>query len=237
MAWIAFARYGSLAVMALTAGCVTGPEPIVVYEDQRTSVAVAFDPRAESGHDHPVTLSPSQIARVLTGIRAVGKDVSGLAFYKSKESSFAFLPSQVELLSPHISQAFKKASPQDLVTFYLINKESGGIYVTSGGVFYRRGHLYVILANAHTSPSSVQYESAYEPNLRDQPLLPIARYKFEVSFESNDAWIPNSQAKKQDQYDASYVDEAKMLVIDLSRLPGEPTPVSPTMPSPAVRPR
>jgi hypothetical protein len=80
----------------------------------------------------------------------------------------------------------------------------------------------VILANVHTSPSSVQYENTYEPNLGDQPLLPIARYKFEVSFEPADAWIPNRQAKKQDQYDRSYVDEAKLLVIDLSRLPAGP---------------
>lgn len=226
--------------MALLVGCAAGPEPIVVYEDQRTSVWIQYDPKAGLGHNHPVALSPSQIAKVLTGIRVIGRDVSGLAFFKSKEGSSAFPPSQVVLLSPYISRAFTKASPQDMVTFYLVTNDGGAIHATSGGLFYRKGHLYVILANAHTSPSSVQYENTYEPNQRDQPLLPIARYKFEVSFDSKDAWIPNSQAKKQDQYDADYVDESKLLVIDLSRLPADPAislpPALPPAGAPASRP-
>lgn len=236
MAWVALARFGSLALMALTVGCAAGPEPIVVYEDQRTSVWITFDPKAGSGHDHPAALPPQQIARVLSGIKAIGRDVSGLILFKDKEGYSVFPPSQISLLSPHIAKAFTKASPQDMVTFYLVTRDGGGIYATSGGVFYRRGHLYVILANAHTSSSSVQYESTYEPNLREQPLLPIARYKFEASFEFKDAWIPNSEAKRQDQYDASYEDESKLLVIDLSRLPAEPASAPPPALVPTPRP-
>jgi hypothetical protein len=208
-----------LTLLTLAAGCATGPAPIVVHEDRQASVRVHFDPESGSGHDHPVSLAPEQVAGVLQGIRVSGRDVIvGFGVFGDKKGSPAFLPSQVATLAPHLSQAMRKASPRDMATFYLVTN-LGGVHVTSGGMFHRRGHLYVILANAHTSPSSIQYENTYEPNLGDQPLLPIARYKFEVSFEPADAWIPNSQAKKQDQYDRSYVDEAKQLVIDLSRLP------------------
>jgi hypothetical protein len=230
------ARFGSLALMALLAGCATGPAPIVVYEDQQTSVWLQFDPEAGTGHDHPASLAPEQMARMLQGIRVTGRDViGGFGLFGEKKGSPVFTPSQITMLAPYLSQAMKKASPQDMVTFYLITN-GGGSRVTSGGLFHRKGHLYVILANAHTSPSSVQYENTYEPNLHDQPLLPIARYKFEVSFEPKDAWIPNSQAKRQDQYDAYYVDESKLLVIDLSRLMADPAIPSPPVPSPRGAP-
>lgn len=228
----ALARFGSLVVFALAAGCTTGPAPIVVHEDRQTSVRLQFDPEAGTGHDHPVSLAPEQLARILQGIRVAGRDVVvGFGLFGDRQGSPAFLPSQAAALAPHLSQALKKASPRDLATFYLITNV-GGIRVTSGGIFHRKGHLYVILANAHTSPSSVQYETTYEPNLGDQPLLPIARYKYEVSFEPAEAWIPNSRAKTQDQYDRSYMDESKVVVIDLSRITTEPAPTPTAVPSP-----
>jgi hypothetical protein len=221
----------------MVAGCATGPAPIVVYEDRQTSVWIQYDPEAGTDHDHPASLTPEQLARILQGIRVIGRDVvGGFGLFGDKKGSPAFSPSQMTMLAPYLSQAMKKASPRDMVTFYLITN-GGGVRVTSGGLFHRKGHLYVILANAHTSPSSVQYENTYEPNLRDQPLLPIARYKFEVLFEPTDAWVPNSRAKTQDQYDRSYVDESKLLVIDLSRLPAEPASTTPPAPPTPATPR
>lgn len=231
MTWAVLARLGSLTVLTLAAGCATGPAPIMVHEDRQTFVRVQFDPEAGTDHDHPVSMAPEQIIRILQGIRVRGRDVIvGFGAFGDKKGSPAFLPSQAAMLAPYLSQAMKKASPRDMATFYLIT-DIGGVRVTSGGMFHRKGHLYVILANAHTSPSSVQYETSYEPNLGDEPLLPIARYKFEVSFEPADAWIPNSRARTQDQYDRSYVDEAKVLVIDLSRVPAESARTSPAVPS------
>ena len=212
------AHFGSLALVAMVVGCATGPAPIVVYEDRQASVWIQYDPEAGTGHDHPASLAPEQMSMILQGIRVMGRDVvGGFGFFGDKKGTPAFTPSQMTMLAPYLSQAFRKASPQDLVTFYLVTS-GGDVRVTSGGLFHRKGHLYVILANAHTSPSSVQYENTYEPNLRDQPLLPIARYKFEASFEPADAWVPNSRAKTQDQYDRSYVDKSKLLVIDLGRM-------------------
>lgn len=229
------ARFGSLALVTMVVGCATGPAPIVVYEDQQASVLIQFDPEAGTGHDHPASLAPEQMTRILQGIRVMGRDVvGGFGLFADKKGSPAFSSSQMTMLAPYLSQAMKKASPRDMVTFYLLTN-SGGVRVTSGGFFYRRGHLYVILANAHTSPGAVQYENTYEPNLRDQPLLPIVRYKFEALFEPKDAWVPNSRAKTQDQYDRSYVDESKLLVIDLNRMTTQPEPSRENTPSiPAV---
>jgi hypothetical protein len=94
-------------------------------------------------------------------------------------------------------------------------------------LFVQQDRLYFILANAYTSPSSVQYENTYEIDTRDQPLLPIVRYKFTAGFSPQEAWIANSKVRGTESYER-YVDEAKLLVIDLPRLFAQPhQPLSP----------
>jgi hypothetical protein len=221
-------------MLLLLAECAV-PAPIAIYEDKHDSIWLMFDPEAGAGHSHPASIAPEQLAIVLRGVRGQGRDViGGFGLFQEDDSAPVFSLAEITLLAPFLSQALKKASPQDMVTFYLtVPDPNRGKLVTSGGLFVRGGRLYLILANARTSPSSVQYENTYEIDTRDQPLLPIARYKFTVGFTPREAWIPNAQAKKQDGYEG-YVDESKLLVIDLSRLPAE-NPSSPT-PSPAGQP-
>lgn len=221
-------------VLLLLAGCAV-PAPIPIYEDKHEAIWLMFDPEAGAGHDHPASIAPEQLATVLRGVRVSNRDViTGFGRFEEDDSMAAFSLADVTRLVPFLSQALKKASPKDMVTFYLtVSNPNRGKLVTSGGLFVRGGRMYLILANARTSPSSVQYENTYEIDTRGQPLLPIARYKFIVGFVPREAWIRNAQAKKQDGYER-YVDESKLLVIDLPRLLAE-TPSSPT-PSPAGQP-
>ncbi len=92
-----------------------------------------------------------------------------------------------------------------------------GKLITSGGLFVRDQRLHFILANSRTSPSSGLYETGYEFDNRSEPLLPIARWKFKAGFSPKEALIPNSQVRGTDEY-RRYLDEAKLLVIDLPRL-------------------
>ena len=81
--------------------------------------------------------------------------------------------------------------------------------------------LYVILANHPTTPSVRPYEGvAHELDNRDSPLIPIERYGFQVGFEPDDAWVrgPRLRAPAGRR---GFVDEAKLVVIDLSRLRAE----------------
>jgi len=203
----------------LLTGCGAGPAPIKIYEDDRNVIALQFDSMAGTGHSHPVSLEPGHIATILSGVRLQGRDViGGFGAFAGKETSPAFTPAESVLLASALSQALKKASPKDLATFYLATLVPGkGVLITSGGVFVRSSHLYLILANARTSPLSVQYENTFTPDMRDSPLMAIARFKFSVSFSPQEALIANSQAKEQDGYEG-YVDESKMVVIDLKRL-------------------
>jgi len=220
---------GALVGGLLLAGCVAGPAPIVIYQDQLHSVRLTFDPEAGAGHSHPAALTAEQIAQVLRGVWVKHRDiVGGFGLFGDKEGVPAFSVTHVARLAPYVSQALSRASAQDMVTFYVITGDpSQGKLVTSGGLFVRQDRLYFILANAYTSPSSVQYENTYEIDTRDQPLLPIARYKFTAGFSPQEAWIPNSKVRGTESYER-YVDEAKLLVIDLPRLFAQPhQPLSP----------
>lgn len=221
LAWVHLIRFGCAAVAAgeLLAGCATGPAPIAIYESRQESVWLHFDPKAGTGHSHPASITPEHMTAVLKGVRVKNRDViGGFDLLSGADGSPAFSSKEILALGPHLSQALKKASPKQIATFYLIEATpEQGALVTSGGVFIRNTYLYLILANARTSPFSVQYENTFTPDMRDNPLMAIARFKFTVSFSPPDLRIANSQAKEKDLYDG-YVDESKMVVIDLARV-------------------
>jgi hypothetical protein len=129
-----------------------------------------------------------------------------------------FTDKDVAALAPHLVAGLAKASPVDLVSFYLAQRGSNRApLITSGGVFIRNQRLYLILANARTSPSSIQYETTYETNSLSNPLLPIARFKFVAGFVPADWRVVTSEAKRLDDWDG-FLDESKVLVIDLARI-------------------
>jgi hypothetical protein len=203
----------------VSAGCATDPPPIVIHEDPSESVWLKFDPRSGAGHSHPATVSADLMASVLRGIRVRGRDVvGGFGYFADQDSVPAFLPKDIPDLAARLSLALSKASPKDMATFYLTRNElNRGKVITSGGVFVRGRYLMLIVANAHTSPFSVQYENTSTIDTRDQPLLPIARFKFTAEFSPPDVRIPNAQVQGDENY-GGYVDNSKLLVLDLARL-------------------
>lgn len=213
----------SLLLGWLSAGCVTEPPPIVIHEEPNSSIWLMFDPEAgRPGHSHPATFTPEQMELVLKGVSVVDRNrVIGEArelFAHDQEVTQAFSAAQVKALAPLLAQAFKKASPVDMVTFYLLTgeKERGKV-VTSGGLFVRKGRLYFIFANFRTSPATKIYETTYEIEARDMPLLPVARFLYIVGFKPKEAWIPNGEVRGKDGYER-YLDESKLIIIDLDRL-------------------
>lgn len=203
----------------MSGACVGGPPPIVIHEDRDLSVWLRFDPASGAGHRHPADISPDRMSTVLAGLRVVPRNALGSLFVGEQEGDPVFVPTEVSRLAPLLSEAFRKASPRDMVTFYLVGGNKGtGPLVTSGGLIARNGYLYVILANARTSPSTRLYETSHEVDTRDDPVLPIARFNFLVRFDPPTAEIPKTQPQVQDTSE-HYVDPAKVVVIDLAKLP------------------
>ncbi|MGH7773836.1 MAG: hypothetical protein ACREQA_16550 [Candidatus Binatia bacterium] len=229
---------GLLWLMAATlVSCVTTPAPIVIYEDRRDSIWLKFDPEAGTGHSHPYSMTSEQMAKILRGVWVKHREViAGFGLLGEGEGAPAFSGSEIAILTPYLAEALRKASPKDMVTFYVTRGDPTlGQLVTSGGLFVQDNRMYFILANSHTSPSSVQYENTYEFEARDEPLIPIARHKFTVGFSPKEAWIPNAAVRGKEGYER-YLDESKLLVLDLPRLMTETqtptTKFTPTSPKP-----
>jgi len=217
-----------MAWSLLLAGCSLAPAPILIHDDANDSVWLMSDPEAGAGHSHPAVVSPEQLAAVLQGVRIQKRDALGLGgLFQQTGSAPAFTAREIALLTRHLPQALRKASPRDLATFYLISPDPVlGRVVTSGGLFVRQGRWYLILANAKTSPHAVQYENTYAIDTRDRPLLPIVPLKFVVGFSPAGAWIPNRDMRGKDGY-GGYLDDSKLLVIDPARLAERARPAAP----------
>lgn len=229
----AAALWAWAAAAPWVAGCVTEPAPIVIYEDKLDSVWLMFDPRASgAGHSHPVTIPPDRMAAILEGVRVADRSqIIGTVNRDETEWSPAFTPIQIRNLAPRLSEALRKASPKDLATFYLsIPDKDHGKVVTSGGAFVRDGRLYFRLANYRTMPSAKIYETTYEIDTRDSPLLPTARFQFALGFHPKEAWIPNDVLRGKDGYEW-YMDESKQVIIDLARLSDRSPSAPVTIPS------
>jgi hypothetical protein len=211
----------NILATGLAAGCSVSPPPIPVYEGPGLAVQLRYDPKAGPGHSHPAVVPPEHIAETLRGLRLYGRDVLGtFGALGDHQGSPAFGEREASFLAPHLAAGLAKASTRDLVTFHLVQRDNQGApLVTSGGVFVRGRHFYIILANARTSPSSIQYETTYEPNSRTNPLLPIARFKYAAGYEPADQRIPTSDAKRVDGWEG-YLDESKVVVVDLEGLGG-----------------
>jgi hypothetical protein len=205
--------------LVLVIGCTVSPTPILIRDEPSLLVDVAYDPHAGAGHSHPARISQEQIVSALRGLQLQGRDVMGtFGLFEQDRESAAFLERDVAILAPFVATGLAKASPRDLVRFYLVQRDSRQApLITSGGLFLRNQHLYVILANGRTSPSSVQYENTYEPNFRLDPLLPIARFKFKVAFRPGEWRVATHEAKKADGWEG-YLDESKVVVVDLTLL-------------------
>ncbi len=204
-------------------GCVAGPPPIPISEDRTHGVWVEFDPESGHGYDHPVSLAPERVAQVLRGLYVVQRDVvAGFGLLSSPKGASVLREEEAQYVATSISRALAKASPKELVTFFLI---AGGTedhpLITSGGLFVRGGHMHVILANGRSTPFGVQYENTYRLDPRDSPLVPIAPRKFKAGFSPGEAWIKNEQLRGTEEF-RGYSDESKLVIVDLSKLPPPP---------------
>ncbi len=227
-----------VTLVVTTIGCTTTPPAIRIHEELGQIIEVAFDPHAGSGHSHPATVSPAQIAAALKGLTIRERDtITGLGIF-GDDSSPALTEKTINVLTPYLVLGLAKASPRDLVTFFIAHREyRRAPLITSGGVFVRNQHLYVILANARSSLGGNQYETPYPPDAKSEPLLPITRFKFSVSFVPSTQQISTAEAKKRDDW-AGYLDESKVIVLDLATIASSEMspPVVPSNATSGVKP-
>ena len=222
--------YPIVLTALLLSSCATGPASTAIYDTPLAGVWLTQDPLAASGHNHPYTMTAESMAQVLSGVQIEERDtLTGLGILGSKDGKPAFSRAEIARLSPYLVEALRKASGQDMATFYMVVSDANRKRsVTSGGLFVdHRRHLHVMLANWRSIPSGGQdYTMAMELESREEPLLPVSPHRFRVGFHPAEAWINNRDDQNQPSfraYRSTYTDPAKAVVINLDWLGIRPT--------------
>lgn len=207
------------AVMSLLVGCTTAPPPRVVYEDVSTAITIHPDNKAGTGHSHPSKISSDALRHILAGVRIQARS----SFVPSiltggAPLAVAFSREEQTLLAPRLSQALAEAKPEELVTFYRrVSTSTGGLAITSGGLFVHGQHLYVILANNRTLPSEGMSQSIVsEIDPVENPLIPISRTSFRATFVPATSLVPEDE-----RWAWPYIDKGRVVVLDLIQVDRE----------------
>lgn len=177
------------------------------------------DSRATTGHSHPWTVTQEQLSRVLAGIRVKNDPSSPIGSPVETSPVRAFSADEIRELGPGLITALGSASPEQIVTFYRASPgEVAHQVVTSGGLFMQNGHLYLILANYRIKTDAAPREETVAGfiDVRDNPLVPILRGGYMIAFEPSEALIQRTQRG----ITWNYLDDKKVLVVDLRRLQG-----------------
>ena len=184
-------------VFALYAALLCGCAPahfttLTIFDTPAAFVrleAESVDP--EKGHMHPISLTPDQMAVVLSGI-TVEEPWAKLPIYDDTSQPRrhpAFTEKEVMFFAPLLAVALGKATPEEVVTFYQTRHLSGtSREVTSGGLFVQGDELHVILAN-YRSPThySADIGVADTTDERLVPLRAIAPQRGKLDFEPHTA--------------------------------------------------
>jgi hypothetical protein len=204
----------------LFTGCIAPPlYSYLVYENPTSFVRLEVSPWVDpdlpqTWNAHPATLSRRQMIEALRGLR-VREHRSGPIrwFLGLAEQEPAFREEEIDLLAPRLLEGLGLAVPQELVTFYVSHPVNATKReVTSGGVYVKDGHLYVIMSNHRTNyevpPAGLIYDRRY-------PLFSLAPLGVDLLYETEDAVLPHEQRF----WDAILGDERSgEIVLDLSRL-------------------
>lgn len=175
--------------LLVLSGCATASIPtLTVYETPHSFVRLETDPSVlqEAGHNHPASISAEQMASVLRGIM-VQEPWTRVPFYddmSTPRQHAAFSEGEVEFLAPLLSLALRKATPEELVTFYRSTPASGTKReVTSGAVFVSGAELHVVLSNLRSSTHhSADIGMADTEDDRLVPMRSIAPQTGKLSF-------------------------------------------------------
>ena len=164
----------------LEAGCATFSNRDVVIHESPSGAVTLQELSKKSYHAaHPVSLSPSLLARILDGVR-VQEDArlfQGLMSGKPKKE-VAFSQEDSQFLAPLIAEALARATPKQVVRFRVIHQRESGRETTGGALYAMRAGLYLTLTQYRVSAYRGTAGSKIERNYSDRTGLTDRRLLF-----------------------------------------------------------
>jgi hypothetical protein len=187
----------------------------VVYEDPVNFVRLEDDPTVfvelpHTLHDHPASISPELMKRILAGFLVREHRVAlHVHFAGEAAKERVFREEEIALLAPRLSEALAGAQPTERVTYYLSQPQSSiKREITTGGLYVRGGLLHFILGNHRVIYGIPAYGMVYD---RRYPARPTAAKSFDLFFEPEGAVV----RKEYDFWDQLMGRVKDEMVIDL----------------------
>ncbi len=174
-------------------GCASSSEfaTLPIYETPSMYVRLEVDRSFGASHSHPAELTAAQIAQVLGGIM-IEEPIAKLPLVDDTSQPRrhpAFSEKETGMLAPLLSTALKRATAEEIVTFYESHPPAGvRREVTSGGLFVQDDELHVILAN-YRSPTHFMADPGVADTTDDRlvPMRSIAPQRGALDFEPKSA--------------------------------------------------
>lgn len=159
---------GILAGLTLSLGACSTPQfqTLSIFDSPNRVVALRVMPDVNGGrgYDHPLSLTTEEMSRLLNGVRVQ----RGLM---SPTQHAALSETEIRLFAPHFVKAFKKATKEEIVTFFETAKFGEDHQLTtSGGLFVTGGNLHIVLSNFSVKTPIWQDNEQYEASYRNRPL-------------------------------------------------------------------
>lgn len=144
----------------LGSACITtSPTGRTLFEDARGAVSLQQVSDRSFQASHPVSLEPSLLAQVLSGVRIQERQRALQAVLAGSSSTFPiFSADEIRFLVPLLASALATAAPDQTVGFLVTTRRPGGSLLESSTTETTAGSLYAYGSSLYFSLS--QYRSA-----------------------------------------------------------------------------
>ncbi len=121
-------------------------------------------------YSHPAHLPPEILDKILQHVEVQPSSLLDRMVGGSSTTQTAFSEEQRRFFSNHLSQALKRATSLETVTFYWATPRGNGIWeLTSGGLYFQDHNLHLVLPNFRQTVTR-----QHPPHhIREDPLLPL----------------------------------------------------------------
>ncbi len=166
-------------------GCAaTAPPTRLIYADDDRFVRLEVTASASrTDLQHPASLDQEELEVLLQHVRAHPRAISPQAPFgyaarpTASDRSRAFSDADAALLSEQIGRGLEKATPLEMVMFFLVHPRDEAIQeITSGAVYLDEDTLHLLLANyRHPTLGTLEIDEA-----RADPLTVLGRPTYEI---------------------------------------------------------
>ncbi len=189
-----------LVFSVLQVHCTWTPQvKTLIYEDDEGHVALETSSNFIKSPQHPQKLSSSLIKKLLGGIsQKQEKGILQELLLSDQKISATFSSQQIEFLTPHLVEAFSKATSEELITFYYTGKKDGTIQISGTLAVFPPAVFFLTLQTTRNYPVNLSKMNTSSQNLQntitlaylqEKAVLQPEEAKHFMKVPSKESWI------------------------------------------------